>query len=364
MPDAALKIALVSTQHGWRGGEIQAALLARGLRDSGHDVTVLAAANAPLRHRMAAERIETRDLTAPASPLTLTRTRGYLKRFRPDVVHFNDPRAMSTVGPAIAGLGVRARVISRRVDYPLRNPTAYRLLADSVVCVSEAVRRRCAEAGLPAGRLVVVPDGVDPQGWRQRTPVSLTPSRVRLLAVGALIADKGHAHLIRALAQLHVTHPEVRLAIAGQGPERDALARVAAGIGLSRHIDFLGHRDDVPTLMRQANILVHPSVAEGLASVLIEAMCVGLPIVASRTGGIPELIAADPAPLGRLVPPADPDALARSIAQAIDEYRDSHEMAQRARRRARSCYTHQHMVDRTYGAYCSILAAGQRRSAT
>ena len=73
MVESSLRISIVSTQRGWRGGDVQAALLARGLRERGHDVVVLAAADAPLRHRMAAEQFETRGLTAPASPLTLAR---------------------------------------------------------------------------------------------------------------------------------------------------------------------------------------------------------------------------------------------------------------------------------------------------
>ncbi len=364
MPPDALKIAIVSTQHGWRGGEIQAALLARGLRDHGHRLAVLAAADAPLRHRLAADQFVTRDLTAPASPLTLTRARRFLRRFDPDVIHFNDPRAMSTVGAAATGLGIPVRVISRRVDYPLRNPTAYRVLVDAVLCVSEAVRHRCVGAGVPIHRLHIVPDGVDARIWRPRGPAAVQPARPRLLAVGALVPDKGHDHLLRAFALLRRTCPGVRLAIAGQGPERDPLIALASELGLDGHVVFHGHRDDVPELMRNADLLVHPSTSEGLASVLIEAMFAGLPIVASRTGGIPELLENQETPLARLVAPGDPRVLAQGLAVALSRPREGVKMAIRAQRRAIAGYTHDQMIERTVGAYRATLDRRARRSGT
>jgi len=363
MPPDRLRIAIVSTQRGWRGGEIQAALLARGLRDQGHELVLLAAADAPLRHRLAADEFTTRDLTAPGSPLTLARARGFLRRFKADVLHFNDPRAMSTVAPAAAGLGIPARVITRRVDYELRNPTAYRVLVDSLLCVSDAVRQRCARAGIAPRRLHVVPDGVDASVWHHRGPSSVELARPRLLAVGALVADKGHDHLLRAFALLREAHSGVRLAIAGQGPERERLSSLAMDLGLSRHVVFHGHRDDVPELMRTADLLVHPSTSEGLASVLIEAMFAGLPIVASRTGGIPELLEARSAPLARLVEPGDPPALAVGLAKALSRRRESLEMAARAQRRALAGYTHDQMVERTLQAYRATLVRGERRGA-
>lgn len=364
MPPDRLRIAIVSTQRGWRGGEIQAALLARGLRDRGHELAVLAAADAPLRHRLAADQFTTRDLTAPTSPLTLTRARRFLRRFKPDILHFNDPRAMSTLGPATAGLGIPARVISRRVDYPLRNPTAYRVLVDALLCVSEAVRQRCAASGVAHGQLYLVPDGVDAGIWHQRGPTSVEMVRPQLLAVGALVADKGHDHLLRAFALLRETHAGVRLAIAGQGPERERLASLSADLGLEQRVVFHGHRDDIPELMRDADLLVHPSLSEGLASVLIEAMFAGLPIVASHTGGIPELLDGSPAPLARLVSPGDATALAAGMSAALTRRRESLEMAVRAQRRAISGYTHQQMIERTLDAYRTTLDRRGWRSGT
>lgn len=364
MPLDRLRIAIVSTQRGWRGGEIQATLLARGLRDQGHQLAVLAAADAPLRHRLAAHQFRTSDLTAPASPVTLARARRFLRRFKPDILHFNDARAMSTVGPATAGLGIPARVISRRVDYPLRNPAAYRVLVDSLLCVSEAVRQRCAEAGVSSRNLHLVPDGADAAVWHRRGPTAIGLTRPRLLAVGALVRDKGHGHLLRAFAILRQTNSGVRLAIAGQGPERERLARLSADLGLDQCVVFHGHRDDVPELMRAADLLVHPSTSEGLASVLIEAMFAGLPIVASRTGGIPELLDASLAPLGRLAAPGDPAALAATMSRALECRREGLEMAVRAQRRAIAAYTHDQMIERTLKAYRATLRRRTHRSGT
>ena len=110
--------------------------------------------------------------------------------------------------------------------------------------------------------------------------------------------------------------------------------------------------------MREADLLVHPSTTEGLASVLLEAMCAGLPIVAARTGGIPELLEPGSQPLVRLVPPGDPVAMVAAIKVALDRYRTSHGMAIRAQRRGLAGYTRGQMVDHHHpiDAYRRILA--------
>lgn len=150
----------------------------------------------------------------------------------------------------------------------------------------------------------------------------------RLLNVAALAEKKGHRHLLEALAEL----PDATLDVVGDGELREELERRAETLGLAGRVRFLGERpkDEVAALMRAADLFVLPSLAENLPVVLIEAQASGLPAVATRVGGVPELI--DDA-TGILVPPADPAALAAAIREALARDFDGAALAARARDR-------------------------------
>jgi glycosyltransferase involved in cell wall biosynthesis len=133
-----------------------------------------------------------------------------------------------------------------------------------------------------------------------------------LLAVGNLYPVKDHATLLRAAATL----PGVSVAIAGRGEEEEKLRALAAELGLGARLHLLGLRDDVADLHRAADLFVQPSRSEGLPLAILEAMGAGLPVVATRVGGIHEAVI--DGRTGRLVPPADPAALAAALRELLD----------------------------------------------
>jgi L-malate glycosyltransferase len=133
--------------------------------------------------------------------------------------------------------------------------------------------------------------------------------QVRVLTVAHLIRDKGVDHLLRAFAMVS---PSSRLIVVGDGPELPELRYLARGLGVDSRVDFLGLRDDVPRLLRSADIFVHPAVwAEAFANAPSEAMASGCAVIATATGGTPELI--EDGTSGLLVPPADVNALASAL---------------------------------------------------
>ena len=182
----------------------------------------------------------------------------------------------------------------------------------------------------PRARMRVMPNVVDTEVFTAATNGGHA-GPVRLLTVGALAEKKGHAHLLDALAELR-TPRDATLDLVGGGELREQLEAQAQRLGLSEAVRFHGElpKERVAELMRGADLFVLPSLFETFGCVLIEAMASGLPSVATRVGGVPELLDAQ---AGLLVAPADPGALAAASEAALERGFDSAAIARRARER-------------------------------
>ena len=159
-------------------------------------------------------------------------------------------------------------------------------------------------------KLRIVHCGVDPA--RYDTGSRDAPGK-RILFVGRLAAVKGVPLLLEALAQLRATHPEARLTLVGDGPDRGAIEAQVARLGLGGLVDFTGYADEdgVAAHLARADLFVLPSFAEGVPVVLMEAMAARLPVIASRVAGVPELVIDGES--GFLVPPGDVETLTARI---------------------------------------------------
>ncbi len=362
-------VALVSTARDWGGGEDQALLLARGLCELGHRCVVLARAGSALAQRMAGDSLEVYTFPGRGRNVAAWRAnRRVLRRVRPHVLHANDAHALWAAGLASLGLGIPLRVAARRVAFPLRSALPYRVLAEVVICVSQAAAHECLKAGLHPERLRVVYDGVDParvrSGDRQRGRQALGIAQTeRVLLTVAKLADcKGHRYLLEAMPAVLAQHPEALCVLAGDGELRRELELLAEALGIAHRVRWLGFRRDVPDLIQAADVFVLPSHTEGLCSTLIEAMLAERPIVATNAGGIPEALGASPnsteAPTAWLAPGRDAPALARAILSALDAppAERAHRAAQ-ARCRAETLLTAQRMVTGTLEVYAEFLRA-------
>ncbi len=218
-----------------------------------------------------------------------------LRRLRPTMVVAHTSHAH---GLCVAA-GVDPLVVHRWVDVP---PGAapwsrwkYRQPARFIAC-SEAVGAVLRAHGIAPERIDVVYGGTD------LVPASApAPDAPDILAVGARVPHKGHAVLAEAVARLRDRGIDVDAAVAGDGPT------MPAGLRL------LGHREDIPALLAGARVFVHPSLSEGLGMAVVEAMMAGKVVVASRVGGIPEIVGSQ----GLLVPPGDPEALADALHESL-----------------------------------------------
>jgi glycosyltransferase involved in cell wall biosynthesis len=256
--------------------------------------------------------------------------------FRPDIVHAH-----------VYSSGLPAASVARRRRIPMvltehssvfprrllssRQAAVARLalaLARVVMPVSLALQHGIEAYGIRA-TFQVVPNAVDtsvfhPDHGRvaslnENTGGHHRPDlRRRLLFVGGLVPVKGIPDLLAALAILYETHRDWQLDLVGDGFHRDEYAAMAVQLGLSEHVIFHGRKpkSEVAAFMRQADCLVLPSLWENSPCVIIEAMASGLPVVASRVGGIPELVTER---TGLLVPPQAPPLLAAALALALDD---------------------------------------------
>ncbi len=342
---------------------------AEGLQARGHACRFVARRDGVLVERALSRGLPVLTISGRGRrPASLWRIRRELRSFRPHVLHYNDPHAMHAAGVASLGLPIPLRIAARRVDFPLRSAMPYRMFCDGVVCVSQAVRRMCAAAGLPPGRLPVVHDGVDPlrmgqaDAVRGRALLGIEPHVPLLLTVAKLTDHKGHRYLLDALPHVLQQYPNAVLALAGEGPQRDALTAQVRQLNLVDHVRFLGYRPEIPDLLAAADLLVVPSWLEGLCSSIIDAMFLGCPVVATRAGGIPDLLEGSDSPsqsAGWLVPPRDAAALSAAIREALQSPHLRQQFARRARQRAESQFRASVMVDRTLDAYRRLMRLRQ-----
>ncbi|NJP69254.1 glycosyltransferase [Streptomyces spiramenti] len=248
-----------------------------------------------------------RDLAA------LPRLTRAIRRGRYDVVHTHLYRAGVYGRIAARAAGVRAVVATEhslgeeRIEgRPLTAPTrglylATERLGHATVAVSAAVARRLRQWGVPAERLHVVPNGIEPTRYRcgpsarrgTRARLGIAPDAFVVAGVGRLVPGKRFDQLVRAVAAV----PTAVLVLVGDGPERARLLRLAAGSGAARPVRFLGDRsaEEVPTLLAACDALVSPSREETFGLAVLEGLAAGLPVLHASCPALEEL-PADHAP--------------------------------------------------------------------
>jgi glycosyltransferase involved in cell wall biosynthesis len=263
-----------------------------------------------------------RPWTLAVSALALVRLRRLLRREQVALVHSHGSRGTLYAGLATRGLAVPL-VWHVRVAEP--DPRLDRLLArlaGAIIVNSNATAARLGRLAGAAGKVTVVPNGVDPARF---APGPADPELGRALGLapavpvvgyfGRLERGKGVDVLVDAAARLHDKLPATAFLFVGDGPLRETLSARAAAVGLPAC--FAGYRDDVAALLRLCAVVVLPSRQEAFGRILIEAMASGVPVVATAVGGIPEVCTDGVTAL--LVPPEDPDALAVAIALTLTD---------------------------------------------
>jgi len=206
----------------------------------------------------------------------------------------------------------------------------------AVMSAGAALGKKLVDAGLPAERLVVCYDGVDQARFKPREQnearrsLGLAPGRKWLLFVGHLKVTKGVVDLLHAFAAFAASDPDAMLLYIGEGDARPRLEEIIRQGGLGERVRLLGklEHSDLPQWFNAADLLCLPSHNEGVPNVVLEAMSSGIPVIATRVGGIPEIV---PECAGELVDKGDIAALAAALQRALGRAWDGAQIAEHAR---------------------------------
>jgi glycosyltransferase involved in cell wall biosynthesis len=352
----------IDTARTWRGGQNQVLLTVMGMRAQGHRTLLVAHAAGELRQR-AAEGLDVLPI-APRTEMDLGaawKLSRVVKQLRPDVVHAHDPHGVAMAALALSMSTELAKpplVAARRVDFHLHGNALSRWKyrqVDCFICASDAIRRMLVADGVPAARAVTVHEGIDVTRAGAAPAADLhgefwLPHQAPIVGnVAALVPHKGQKHLIDAAALVVQKVPDARFVIAGEGELRASLEHQIKERRLEKHVFLAGFRPDVISVHKAFDVFVMSSVTEGLGTSLLDAMACGKPIVATRTGGIPEVVV--DGLTGLLVPPRDHEGLARAIVALLQDERARRAMGAAGLARVRERFSVERMVQETLGVY-------------
>ena len=340
-----LSFLFVDTERVWRGGQDQLLALLKGLCGRGHAVHLVCQPGTLLETRAREYGIVVHPVAirSEAGPIAFLRLLAVLLKVRPEILAFNTPRAIlcGTLASRFASVG--ARIIFRRVNFPLRRNyftlLKYTWGIDCIVAISESIRLQLQVCGIPASKIRTIYEGMDLSHYPVHVPLKARRSD-ELAVIGTvahLSREKGLNYLIEAASVIPDVQKRMRFVIVGNGNCRQELEKLVHEKGLTEVFHFAGFHSDISSFMKSFDMFALPSLSEGLSSAILEAMSASLPIIATNVGGIPELVTSGDN--GLLVPPGDPAALARAIRQLADNPQECLRMGRRGRARMEEHFT-------------------------
>jgi glycosyltransferase involved in cell wall biosynthesis len=275
-----------------------------------------------------------------------------LKELKPDVVHTHQIGAAAYLGPAAGRLGVPVLhtehgnlfARTRGLLPTLKARVVMRSAARHVgrfYCVSDDIARAVTRwRTVPRHKVEVVPNGVElpaDEGADVRAALGIPADAPVVGTVGRLAEVKRQDVLVRAAAKLAERWPGLRLLVVGDGPERAALERLAAAVGLGGRAVFAGYRPHPEAYLRAMDVFALTSRSEGFPVALLEAWACGVPAVCTAVGGVPAVV--EPGTNGLLVPPGDADAVAAAVGSLLADRATAARMAAAGRAAVRDRYS-------------------------
>ncbi|MBI3545217.1 MAG: glycosyltransferase [Gammaproteobacteria bacterium] len=293
-------------------------------------------------------------------PLAYFQILKLLKREQIDIIHTHSSRDGWLVGAAGKWLGMpvfRTRHLLTRIG----GPFVYKRLADQVITVSEDVRQYLIGAGVPAEHIVSVPTGINLKRFNParadladvRNRFNIPRENFVIGIVAVLRFPKGHRFLLQALQKLLPEFPRLQLLIVGTGPQEHNILNQIAELKLEKNVLMLGQQDNIPSILKALDAFVLPAQEEALGTALVEAIAMGVPVIATQIGGIPEVVG----DAGLLFPSEDVDALVSHLRRLIRSPDLAARMRAQGMLRARELYDENRMIRRTEELYLKAMEA-------
>lgn len=359
--NTALKIIHINTEKTWRGGEQQLLYLVKGLKERGHDSLVICQLGSPLEDAMKKAGIEAipikmrgeMDLLAAWKIGQLLRLNKY------DIMHAHTAHA-HFIGLLSRIFGkVKAMVVSRRVDFPIKSRFKYNTFDVHYIAVSEAIKRVMIDGGVVSQKINVVRSCIDLSKFDTavisdvRGKFGIKKDAILIGNIAHMADHKGQIYLVRAAEIVRRKYPDVRFIIVGDGELRSYLESEAQKLGLNNALIFTGFRKDVVDFLVAFDIFAFPSHLEGLGTSLLDAMAMRKPIVSTTAGGIPEVV--EHGVNGILVPPKDPESFADAIICLIESPETRLRYGIAGRKIVEEKFTIDRLVEGTLGIYEKLL---------
>lgn len=300
-----------------------------------YDVRVVSLSHGSSVRRLQRAGVDVSVIDEPDDRQSVQALADLLAPFQPEIVHNHMYRAEVVGTKAALVLGEKgfkrpaiiSTVHSSRIRCAEDRKNLNRLtpLMDRLIVVSRAIEQKISEEGRRGVPVSLIYNGVDLERYNHQQPCCTLhedysiPEDAQIVGVIArLEAEKGHRTLLEAWPLVLAAQPRAWLLIVGEGSERDSLEAEAASLGISDRVVFTGRREDVPAVTAALDVSVLPSYREAQGLSVLEAMALGRPVVASRVGGIPEMI--EDGVSGLLVPPNDREALASAIVRLLADH--------------------------------------------
>ena len=364
-----MKILHINTERTWRGGEQQTLYLLRSLIERRISCHLVCQAESPMAQKALEAGVEDfpmamhGEVDLPA----ILRIRKLIVRHGYDIIHSHTSHAHTLAFFASVGCRV-IRLVTRRVDFTIfrnrflrLNGFKYRFMADEYIAISHKIKEVMVNDGIAAERISVAHSGIDLQrfagisGDHLLSEFKLKPDATVVINVAHLAGHKGQKFLVHAIPHVLKKIPGVRFFIIGEGELMAELQALSESLGIKQSLTFTGFRKDVGAFYKIADLFVMSSVQEGLGTAVLDALAEEKAVVATDCGGIPEIIC--DGETGRLVEPANPEALARGIIDVLRHPELARQMAARGRALVQNQFSIEAMAKKNLAVYRMLLSA-------
>ena len=361
-----LKILHIDPERRWGGGEAQVLGLLSYLAERGHHNDLLTDPDGRLFQQSQALSVRTLPLVVcnDLDFRPIPKLRRLIRDENYDVIHFHTKRAHALSFWLSHGTPGPKYVVTRRMDYPESRSWYTRYLynrkVDGVIAISGKIRELLIEAGVQRERIRLIHSGIDPRPFETAAnDRAVDCERIVVGMIAVLEERKGHRVLLEAARRLKARGCQIGYRLAGEGPLRKSLEETTIQLGLNQDVRFLDFVSDIPAFLNSVDVVVLPSLFEGLGVSVLEAMAAGKAVIASRAGGLADVVV--DAVTGFLVAPGDAEALANAIVKLAGDRSLSREMGQKGKARLKEHFTMEQMAKKNEGYYYALLEKNQDR---
>ncbi|HNX00289.1 MAG TPA: glycosyltransferase family 4 protein [Candidatus Cloacimonadota bacterium] len=331
MEQKEIRVLHVDTERGWRGGQQQAGYLADHMNRMGYQTAIVCHPRSAFRNFARSHKIKHYSIDMNGEMDFIAGLHIGLLAFKNhyNILHLHSGHALA-IGLWAKLFNRRLKLVAtRRVDFHLHRSKFSRFKYDNrflnkIICISDRIKEVLLEDRIPERKLVTIHSGVDIHKFDSVVPpanlkdqFSIPSNNLIIGTVAALVGHKDYPNLITAAKQVIEQRPDVTFIAVGDGNQKRILELMVKSMGLKNHFIFTGFRDDVGSFLKIFDIFVLASHLEGLGTSILDAQAVGLPVIATKTGGIPEAVQHEKN--GLLVPPNSATDLANAIIRLCDD---------------------------------------------